>query len=228
MFFRNRRMKRDETQNDPDKAAEGAANEPAPTGAQPASQQDDQPAPPPEGEDATGDAQAQQQGPSMDDFSKLVAQLDQATAEAADYKDRFVRSVADFDNYRRRMTREKDDIRRAAAGNVVEAILPVVDNLALALESARKHHPEAAAVIDGVDMIYNQLRNVLKSSGVEELNPVGQPFDPNLHESIARQPSPDVPEGNVMVVTRIGYSLYGRLLRPASVVLSAGPRQQED
>jgi molecular chaperone GrpE len=213
MNFRKRRMKRDDTQNQSNSSEnppEGAAQ----PGAQPAPRQDAHPGDP-------------QQEPSHTDFSKLMSQLDQATAEAQDYKDRYLRSVADFDNFRRRATREKEEIRRYAASDLVEGLLPVIDNLALALDSARQHHPEAAAVIEGVEMIQQQLRGVLKSNGVEAIDPQGQPFDPNLHESIARHPSADVAEGNVMAVTRTGYTLNGRLIRPATVVLSAGPAQED-
>lgn len=214
-------MNRDD-QTASDKTGNAQPQDAARPSPQPASQQDEKPQ-----VDPAAPQGAQQQGPSMTDFSKLVAQLDQASAEAAEYKERFVRSMADFDNYRRRVTREKEEARKFAAADLVEALLPVIDNMALALQSARAHHPEAAAVLDGVDMIHNQLRSVMKSNGVEEVNPQGQPFDPNLHESIARHPSPDVPDGHVMAVTRTGYTLNGRLIRPASVVISAGPQKQE-
>ncbi len=156
--------------------------------------------------------------------SDLYAKLDAVAQENAALREMLVRSAADFDNFRKRVVREKEDARKSANADFAGALIPVLDTMALALDAARKHHPEAAAVLDGIDMIMTQFKGTLKTQGVEELNPLGADFDPNLHESIAQQPSADVPEGKIAIVARTGYTLNGRLLRPATVILSSGPK----
>lgn len=157
------------------------------------------------------------------DVSELYAKLDAVATENAALREMLVRGAADFDNFRKRVIRDKEDARKMANADLVGALIPVLDTMILAQDSARQHHPEAAAVLDGVDMIINQFRNVLREQGVEEINPLGDVFDPNMHESIAHQPSADIEEGKVSFVVRTGYRLNGRLLRPASVILSSGP-----
>ena len=154
--------------------------------------------------------------------NEALAKLDAIVAENLALRDMLVRTTADFDNYRKRTVREKEESRKVANADFVAALIPVLDSMALALDAARKHHPEAAAVLDGIDMIMNQLKGFLKAQGVEEINPVGATFDPNLHESISSQPSDSVEEGKISAVARTGYILNGRLLRPATVILSSG------
>ena len=157
------------------------------------------------------------------DASELYAKLDAVATENAALREMLVRGAADFDNFRKRVVRDKEDARKMANADLVAALIPVLDTMILAQDSARQHHPEAAAVLDGVDMIISQFRSVLREQGVEEISPLGEVFDPNMHESIAHQPSADVEEGRISLVARIGYKLNGRLLRPASVILSSGP-----
>lgn len=175
------------------------------------------------------DAAASAQGTSTDasqqdagDVSTLLQRLDQVTAEVEEYRNRALRAQADFDNYRKRMTREREETRKFASAGLVESLLPVIDNMALGLNAARQHHPEAQSILEGFEMVLNQLKGVLREHGVEELNPVGKVFDPNFHESVANQPSDEIEEGYVIQVHRIGYALNGRLIRPAVVVISSG------
>ena len=150
-------------------------------------------------------------------------QLAAAKAEAAAHYDRYMRAMADHDNFRKRSTREKDELRQYAAGRVLEDLLPVLDNLALGLNASTPPTAELKTLTGGVEMVLTQLKTALNSHGLTEINPVGQPFDAHQHEAISQQPSADIPEGSVITVVRIGYSLNGRLLRPASVVVSSGP-----
>jgi molecular chaperone GrpE len=161
---------------------------------------------------------------SHDAQHELLEKIDAIVNENITLREMLIRANADFDNYRKRVVREKDDARRNANADLVSALIPVLDTMSLAFEAARKHHPEASAGLDGLDMIGVQFKNVLKAQGVEEINPAGQPFDPNFHESIAHQPSAEHPEGTVCAVARTGYSLNGRLLRPATVVVSSGAK----
>lgn len=153
----------------------------------------------------------------------LEAQVAAAKKEAADHYDRYLRLAADMENLRKRTVREKDELRQFAAGRVLEDLLPVMDNLALGLQAAKAPNADLKNLVGGISMVLDQLKSSMSQHGLKEINPLKQTFDPNLHESLSTQPSADVPEGSVAAVIRIGYSLNGRLLRPASVVLSSGP-----
>jgi molecular chaperone GrpE len=155
----------------------------------------------------------------------LEEQLAAAKAEAAANYDRYMRAMADLDNFRKRTAREKDELRQYAASRVLEDLLPVIDNLGLGLAAAKQPAAEIKTLAGGIEMVLNQLKTALGNHGLTEINPAGQPFDAHQHEAISQQPSADVPEGNVVNVVRVGYALNGRLLRPASVVVSSGPAQ---
>ena len=155
-----------------------------------------------------------------------LSELEQAQADAAEMQARYLRAVADLENYRKRMAREKSDILRTAAGGVIEALLPALDNLKLGLQAAEQH-PEAKDVTEGFKMVDEQLRRTLAEQGAEELIPDGEAFDPNLHECIAQQPSETIPEDHVIATTRSGFRLNERLLRAANVIVSSGPAEAE-
>jgi molecular chaperone GrpE len=150
-----------------------------------------------------------------------------ARAEAAAAHERHLRAVADLENFRRRALREKDELRQFAAAAVVEDLIPILDNLALGLAAARAPGGEAKTIGDGVAMVLEQFKSALARHGLKEINPAGAAFDPNLHECIAHQPDAAVAEEKVISVVRAGYTLNGRLLRPASVVVSSGPAPAE-
>lgn len=155
----------------------------------------------------------------------LEEQLALAKKEAAGSYDRYLRAVADLENYRRRVAREKDELRQSAAANMLQHLVPVLDNLQLAVAAARQD-PKAGAIADGVAMVLEQLKGVLERHGLKELNPLGQKFDPHQHESLSHQTSATVADEHVLQVVRVGYTLHGRLLRPAGVVLSSGPAKE--
>lgn len=156
-----------------------------------------------------------------------LTELEKAQAEAAEMKSRYLRSVADMENFRKRIAREKQDIIRSAAAGVVESLLPVLDNMKLGLQAAN-NHPEAKDVTIGFKMVDDQLKKTLSDQGLEELIPDGETFDPNLHECIAHQPSEDVEEDKVIQTVRAGYRLNDRLIRAANVIVSSGPAKAED
>jgi len=158
----------------------------------------------------------------------LSIELAAAKKEAADNYDRYVRSVADLDNHRRRTIREKEELRQFAASKVLEDLLPVIDNLGLGLAAAKAPNADLKTLVGGISMVADQLKSSLANHGLKEVNPVGQPFDPNLHEAISQQPSADVADGSVVTVVRTGFTLNGRLLRPASVIVSTGPATAEE
>lgn len=145
-----------------------------------------------------------------------------AKKEAADNYDRYLRAVADLENYRRRAVREKEELRQFGAARLIEDLLPALDNLALGLAAARQPKAEVKTLTAGIEPVVQQLKAALAGHGLKEINPVGQPFDPHQHEAISHQPS-DQPAEQVLTVVRSGFLLNGRLLRPASVVVSSGP-----
>jgi molecular chaperone GrpE len=129
------------------------------------------------------------------------------------------RVAADFDNYRKRVAREQEALVARAHAGLIEAILPVLDDLGRALEAARIH--EEAKLEDGVRLVHRQLSDLLAREGLEEI-PTDAPFDPHVHEALAAIPS-DQPEGTILEVVQRGYMLAGRVLRPARVMVAAAP-----
>jgi molecular chaperone GrpE len=150
------------------------------------------------------------------------AKLATAKKEAADNYERYVRSVADLDNYRKRAVRDREDASHRAATRILEDLLPVLDNLALGLQAAKAPGADLKTLTGGVEMVGQQLKTALAGHGLVEIAPLGKPFDPNLHEAIAQQPHADVAVDHVAAVVRTGYTLNGRLVRAASVVVSTG------
>jgi molecular chaperone GrpE len=158
----------------------------------------------------------------------LEEQLAAAKAETAAHYDRYVRAMADHENFRKRVAREKDELRQYAASRVLEDLLPALDNLGLGLAAADQPNADVKTLREGVAMVQTQLKSTLEQHGLKEINPVGQAFDAHQHEALSQQPSAEVAEGNVLNVIRVGYSLNGRLLRPASVVVSSGAPNAEE
>lgn len=152
---------------------------------------------------------------SADDFKKLQ----DAAAQAEGLRDRLLRTQADWDNYRKRAIREKEEAVRYAAEGVMEKLLPILDSFEMGLQAA-KTATEAAAIAQGMQMIYTQFQNLLKDVGVETIDAVGHPFDPHRHEALGHQESAEHEEGTVVGQMRKGYKLKDRLLRPASVFVS--------
>ncbi|HYC88465.1 MAG TPA: nucleotide exchange factor GrpE [Thermoanaerobaculia bacterium] len=135
-----------------------------------------------------------------------------------DYKNRYIRAVADFDNFRKRSERERADFARYATSGVLREILPVLDNFDRALE----HAEEGDDFHKGVLMIYKQLFDVLQKHGLKVIDETGVHFDPNIHEGVIREEDPSVPSHTVTAVLQKGYFLHDRLLRPAMVKVAVG------
>jgi len=153
-----------------------------------------------------------------------LADLQKRAAKADENWDRLLRTTADFDNFKKRAAREKIESAQYATASVLTKVLPVLDNFEMALAAAQgSANANLASFQSGVAMIQQQLKNVLVESGLEELDAVGKPFDPNFHEAISQQESAEVPEGNVLQQVRKGYKLKDRLLRPAAVIVAKAP-----
>ena len=137
-----------------------------------------------------------------------------------DWKDRFARLMADFDNFRKRTDRDREDLVKFAAKDVLKSMLTTVDNLSLALDKAKDKKDDP--FVAGVQMVYDGLIKALAEHGATPLDSVGEPFNADYHEALATLPSPEVEEGLVMNEVKRGWLLHGKLLRAAQVVVSAG------
>jgi molecular chaperone GrpE len=157
-----------------------------------------------------------------EEIRRLREALEAKTLLAEEHRDRYLRGAAEFDNARKRAAREREEYTRYANEALLREILPVLDNFERALQSAR-NEPAAAAVTAGVDLIQRELLRVLEKFGVTSFTSVGQPFDPERHEAIARVPAQGQPEGTVVDETARGYLLNGRVLRPAMVTVASSP-----
>ncbi len=142
--------------------------------------------------------------------------------QLADAENRALRYQADLDNFRRRTRRELDEQLKYASLSLVNGILDSLDNLERAL-SAIPADEANSGVAQGVRMVAHQILETLQASGCQKIDSVGQAFDPKLHQAVQTQPSQDVPENVVLHELRTGYQLYDRVIRPAQVIVSAGP-----
>ncbi|HLH55306.1 MAG TPA: nucleotide exchange factor GrpE [Verrucomicrobiae bacterium] len=154
-----------------------------------------------------------------------LAELKQRAAKADENWERLLRTTADFDNYKKRVNREKQDAIRFANENLLEKLVPVLDSFDMALAATQNAQAGGAAqsLQTGINMVYQQLKSALTDAGLEEIEATGKPFDPNVHEAVSQQETNEVPEGQVLQQLRRGYKLRERLLRPATVVVSKHP-----
>lgn len=159
------------------------------------------------------------QGQSALDTSAADATLREENREL---KDRAMRTLADFENYRKRADREKADFYKYALQGVLKDLLPILDNFDRALD----HAGEGDDFHKGVLLIYKQLIDVLHKNGVRSIDEVGVRFDPNIHEGVIREEDPAVPAQTVTAVLQKGYFLHDRLLRPAMVKVAVGGPDQ--
>jgi molecular chaperone GrpE len=166
-----------------------------------------------------------QGGVTDQDFSPEAWMALQAKAAKAEENwNALLRTTADFDNFKKRAARERQDALKYATEGLLEKLVPVMDNFEMALTAANQASSATAESLrTGVNMIHQQLRTVLMDAGLAEVNAVGQPFDPNIHEAVSQQESSEVAEGHVLQQLRKGYRLRERLLRPATVIVSKAP-----
>ena len=147
--------------------------------------------------------------------------LAEALAEVERYKDSLLRSQAEFDNFRKRVRREQEELLSRAAERVVAEMLPALDNLERALAHVREGG-DAAQLVKGVEMTHGQILDVLAKEGVVVIDPAGEPFDPIEHQAVGQREDTSVPDHTVLEVFLAGYRMGTRVVRPASVVVSSG------
>ena len=174
------------------------------------------------GAEATPDSSAREaSGPASAEAADPVAQL---KTELESTRDRYLRTAADFDNFRKRSRRDVEDAEKRGREGLLRDLLPVFDNLERAAASATSTQaPEAQAIADGVRMVLKQFSDTLERSGIKRVVTVGQPFDPNQHEAIQQLETADQPPGTVVAEVQAGYLLNDRLVRAAMVVVAKAP-----
>jgi molecular chaperone GrpE len=175
--------------------------------------------PPPDLEpDAPSDGAEGQPDFAHADFQ---AQYETVLLEKDELQQKLLRKAADFENFRKRTQKEKDEIRGATEAFLIEDLLPAIDTLKLGLDAAEKH-PAASDITQGFQLVLDQFNNILSQRGLVETDPVGEPFDPKVHESVTQVPCDETPEGHIVETIRIGYFFKDKLLRPAMVAVSTG------
>lgn len=146
---------------------------------------------------------------------------DALRTELAETRDRWIRLNADFENFRRRTLKEREEAHQFGHQALAKDLLPAVDNLERAIDAARKSGVgDLESLLQGLELVQRDLESVLSKHGVTEVEALGQPFDPSMHEALAQMPDDSVPANTVVKVFQRGYRLRDRLLRPAQVVVS--------
>ncbi len=160
---------------------------------------------------------------NTEDTLNTVSRLEQLEKEHQTLKNQYVRIAADFDNFRKRQSRDQDDLKVQLICNSLSAILPIVDNFERARQQLKPESDEAQTLHRSYQGLYKQLVEVLKQQGVAPMRVLGQHFDPNLHEAVLREPSEEEKEDIIIEELQRGYHLDGKVLRHALVKVSMGP-----
>ncbi|MCR5414512.1 MAG: nucleotide exchange factor GrpE [Kiritimatiellae bacterium] len=171
-----------------------------------------------EGQPAPQEEAAPEEGAAGECAEESAEPAAETPAEP-DWKDQYARVLADFDNFKKRTARDREDTYRYAEAEILKDVLPVVDNLALALANAKDPGDE---FVKGVQLVYDTFLAMLKDHGAEPFDSVGEALDTERMEAIAHLPSADVEEGKVSIESKRGWMLKGKVLRAAQVVVSAG------
>jgi len=173
-----------------------------------------------EAEDAAEPAE-----PREDPVAQLQAQIDALTAERASLYDKLIRRQAEFENYRKRVERERGELYQHGRDDVLLQFLPVVDNFERALSSLETSEGDAEALRHGVELIHKQFKDALSKLGLEAVEAVGQTFDPHVHEAVTTEATDKHKENTVIQEFQRGYRIGDRLLRPAKVKVASSPEK---
>jgi molecular chaperone GrpE len=171
-----------------------------------------------EASEAEIDAGEQVEGADADAEAE-VSELEQARATATENWDRYLRTAAELENVRKRAARDVENAHRFALERFSKQLLAVRDSLEMGLDAADSANVES--LLEGSEATLKIFGTTMQQFGIEEVDPAGEPFDPEFHEAISMQPSDDVEPGSVVTVVQKGYSLNGRLLRPAMVIVAS-------
>jgi len=161
-------------------------------------------------------------------IERLSQELEQKTREAAEANDKYLRTYADFENYRKRMQRDQAEFRKYANEQLALELLSVVDHLGLALKHAAEAGESNEGLRQGVELVYKQFRDVLEKVGVKPFPAEGEPFDPAKHDAVMQVTTADAPENTVVQVFQDGYLYHDKVLRHAKVGVSKKPAVVEE
>lgn len=163
-----------------------------------------------------------------DPLEEIQRELESARQETKETYDRFLRISAEFENYKKRSTREMDDFRKFANQSLIKEMLAVVDNLERALISSNGNSSVDKCMTDGVNLTLREILKVFEKFNVKPIESIGQPFDPNFHQAMMQEETDDYPENTVITELQKGYMIHDRLLRPSMVVVAASKAKAED
>ncbi|MGD2000637.1 MAG: nucleotide exchange factor GrpE [Desulfobacterales bacterium] len=167
------------------------------------------------------------QNPESEVVKDLRSKLETKTGEAEENYDRLLRVSAEFENYKKRTAREMVDFQKYANQSLLRELLPIIDNLELAIKAAAEAADSTdACLLDGVELTRKEILKVFENFHVEPIDALGKPFDPNFHEAVMREESEEHPENTVVNELQKGYLMHDRLLRPSMVVV-AMPKNKE-
>jgi len=173
------------------------------------------------------EAAAKETQADADPLQELEAKLAEAQEQAKDHHDRMLRMAAELDNYKKRAARELDDMRKYATENIVRQLLTVVDNLERAIASASPDNQNDQSVVDGVALTLAEINKILEKHHVTPIEALGEPFDPAFHQAMCQEECSDKPANTVVQEFQKGYLIHDRLLRPAMVVVSKNPQNEQ-
>lgn len=167
------------------------------------------------------------QSPESQEVKDLRSKLETKTGEAEENYDRLLRVSAEFENFKKRTTREMAELKKYANQSLLRELLPIIDNLDLAIKAASEAADSTdACLLDGVELTRKEILKVFENFHVEPIDALGKPFDPNFHEAVMREESDEHPENTVVNELQKGYLMHDRLLRPSMVVV-AMPKNKE-
>lgn len=153
-----------------------------------------------------------------------IQELKEQAAKAKQHWENVLRTTADFENFKKRVARERQEASKYLHESILKSLIPVLDNFDMALAASSEAQASSVQSLQaGVRMIHQQLRNALREAGLEEIDATNKTFDPNWHEAVSQQETTEVPEGQVVQQLRKGYKLRDRLLRPAGVIVAKRP-----
>ena len=165
--------------------------------------------------------------PAAEPSEQTAGESDQAAgivaqAEVAEFRDQYLRAVAELENVRRRAERDVENAHRYGVERIARELLAVADSMEMGLDAARQSE-DSQAVVDGFEATLRLLQAVFEKFGITRLDALGKPFDPDWHEAMTTQPSEEAPPDTVLAVVQTGYRIHDRLLRPARVIVARQP-----
>jgi molecular chaperone GrpE len=178
-------------------------------------------------EDIVGST-GEQESPVEDASNNLQSKLEAKEKEQNETHDRLLRVTADFENYKKRMSREMEDFRKYANQSLLKEVLSVVDHIELAIQAAHSASGADPSMVEGLNLTLKELLRILEKFNVKPIDAAGQPFNPQLHEAILREACNGLPENTVVREMQKGYIINNRLLRPALVVVASPGSAEQD